>query len=169
MLHAGWPRAPLNTVPLHAPRCSDPAAVVEPEQRLHRPRAALRLLPCGLPGKPAGAGVHGGWVRGVRWVGGIRWVSGLLGGAACAGRRCKRGLAGVAGRGLLGTSALSSTHQGGARTCLPRLQIFVIQGALPPSQPPATEEERAVPGLTGRWFTPEEARAATQVGSAAWR
>lgn len=40
----------------------------------------------------------------------------------------------------------------------------MIVGALPQSQPPASEEERFVPGVSGRWFTPEEARAATQVG-----
>ncbi|KAL4859518.1 putative ataxin-3 [Chlorella vulgaris] len=40
--------------------------------------------------------------------------------------------------------------------------IFVVVGELPPSQPPAASEERSVPGQAGRWFTPEEARAATQ-------
>jgi ataxin-3 len=45
--------------------------------------------------------------------------------------------------------------------------IFVVAGPLPPSQPPASEAERAVPGTAGRWFSPEEARAATQVGGLA--
>lgn len=39
----------------------------------------------------------------------------------------------------------------------------MITGDLPPPQLPASEEERVVPGLAGRWFTPEEARAATEV------
>lgn len=48
--------------------------------------------------------------------------------------------------------------------CRP-VQIFVVLGPLPPSHPPASDEERAVPGMPGRWWSPEEARAATQVGA----
>jgi ataxin-3 len=43
--------------------------------------------------------------------------------------------------------------------------IFVINGPLPPSHPPTTAAERFVPGQAGRWFTPEEAKQATQVGA----
>ena len=39
----------------------------------------------------------------------------------------------------------------------------MIQGQLPPSQPPDSVEELALPGRAGRWFRPEEARAATRV------